>query len=150
MPEQAIPVVLVAEDDPDDVLLLQQAFSRVNKNVMIKTCSDGAEAISYLQGTGEFADRSKHPIPRAVITDLKMPRCDGFELLEWVKKHPEFQVIPTIVFTSSIHDGDVKRAFQLGANAYFQKPSSFDDLIAVVRLNYDYWSRGRLPQSSAH
>jgi CheY-like chemotaxis protein len=139
--------VLVAEDDPDDVLLLKQAVGKVGKNIILRTCADGAEAINYLQGAGEFADRAQHPVPRAVVTDLKMPRCDGFELLEWIKAHPQFAVIPTIVFTSSVHDADVKRAFQLGANAYFQKPSSFDELVSVVRLNYEFWSRARLPGS---
>ena len=137
--------MLVAEDDPDDVLLLQQAVGKLGKNIILRTCANGAEAINYLQGAGDFADRAKHPVPRAVVTDLKMPRCDGFELLEWIKGHPQFAVIPTIVFTSSEHETDVKRAFELGANAYFQKPTSFDELVNVVRLNYEFWSRARLP-----
>jgi CheY-like chemotaxis protein len=145
MPEQERALVLVAEDDPDDVLLLQQAISRAAPQVLLRTCPDGAEAINYLQGSGPYADRAKNPVPRAVITDLKMPRCNGFELLEWVKSHPQFAVIPTVVFTSSSHDADVRRAFQLGANAYFQKPTSFDELVTLVKLNYEFWRRARLP-----
>jgi CheY-like chemotaxis protein len=149
MPEQERVLVLVAEDDPDDVLLLQQAFTRAAPDVSLRTCPDGAEAINYLEGSGNYSDRAKFPVPRAVITDLKMPRCDGFELLEWVKGHPQFAVIPTIVFTSSTHDADVKRAFELGANAYFQKPTSFEELVSVVKLNYEYWRRARLPVAEA-
>jgi CheY-like chemotaxis protein len=147
MSDQGKPLLLLAEDDPDDVLLFQQALSRVSKNVMIHNCPDGAEAMEYLKGTGIYADRAKFPMPRAIVTDLKMPRCDGLELLEWIKNHPEMQIIPTIVFTSSIHDSDVKRAFKAGANAYFQKPTSFDELIQVVRVNFEYWSACRLPQT---
>src|SRR4051812_42971467 len=129
MPEQERVLVLVAEDDPDDLELLEQAVSRAAPDIVLRTCRDGAEVIKYLEGTGDYADRAQYPVPRAVITDLKMPRCDGFELLEWVKSHEQFMIIPTIVFTSSTHDSDVKRAFQLGANAYFQKPTSFDELV---------------------
>jgi CheY-like chemotaxis protein len=149
MPEQERILVLVAEDDPDDVLLLKQAFTRAAPELRLQTCPDGAEAISYLEGAGAYADRAKYPVPRAVLTDLKMPRCDGFELLEWIKNHPQFAVIPTIVFTSSTHDADVKRAFQLGANAYFQKPSSFEELVSVVKLNFEFWRRARLPVPEA-
>jgi CheY-like chemotaxis protein len=74
-----------------------------------------------------------------------MPRCSGFELLQWLADHPECKVIPTVVLSGSAEEIDIRRAYQLGANAYFQKPSSFDDLVSLVKLCSDFWSRSLVP-----
>jgi len=138
-------LILMADDDPDDVLLLQQALQRNGIMLPVHVCANGAEAISYLQGEGEFGDREKFPFPRFLFTDLKMPRCSGFELLQWLKDHPNCGVIPTIVLSGSAEEIDVRRAYQLGANAYFQKPSSFDDLVSMVKVVSDFWGRALTP-----
>src|SRR5882672_7246302 len=92
-------VVLVADDDPDDVLLLKQAFQRAGMTVAMHHSLNGAEAISYLKGEGEFADREKFPFPRMMLTDLKMPVCSGFEVLQWQRENPAHRVFPTIVLS---------------------------------------------------
>ena len=138
-------IILVAEDDPNDALLLQRAFTKNGIDLPVHVSTDGADAMAYLQGTGPYANREKYPFPRAIITDLKMPRCTGFELLEGLDKHPECGVIPTIVLSGSAEDRDVKRCFQLGANCYFQKPSSFDQLCELVKLNHQFWNHSKLP-----
>ena len=138
-------VILVAEDDPNDALLLQRAFGKNGIDLPVHTSSDGADAIAYLQGAGPYADREKYPFPRAIITDLKMPRCSGFELLEWLDTHPECGVIPVIVLSASAEDRDVKRCFQLGANCYFQKPSNFAELCDLVKINHQFWTHSKLP-----
>jgi CheY-like chemotaxis protein len=111
----------------------------------IHVVRDGQEAIEYLTGRGGFADRSKYPFPNVVITDLKMPRMSGFELLAWIHDHKEFCVIPTIVLSSSKHDKDVSRAYELGVNTYMVKPADFDMLGEMVRLIRDYWSMSIRP-----
>jgi CheY-like chemotaxis protein len=138
-------LVLIAEDDPNDVLLLRRAFQKNGWELPVHVCNNGAEAMDYLRGEGPYADREKYPFPRAIITDLKMPRCTGFELLEWLDEHTECSVIPTIVLSASAEDRDVKRCFELGANAYFQKPSNFAELCELVKLNHTFWSRSVLP-----
>ena len=138
-------IILVAEDDPNDTLLLRRAFDKNGIDLPVHVSIDGQDAIEYLRGSGLYADREKYPFPRAIITDLKMPRCSGFELLEWLNEHAECSVIPVVVLSASAEDRDVKRCFELGANAYFQKPSSFAELCELVKLNHHYWTRGVLP-----
>lgn len=138
-------IILVAEDDPNDVLLLQRAFKRNDIDMPVHVSPDGADAMAYLKGEGRYANRDTYPFPRVLITDLKMPRCSGFELLEWLNEHVECSVIPTIVLSASAEDRDVKRCFQLGANSYFRKPTGFDELCKLVKMNHDYWSAAILP-----
>src|SRR5688572_17552718 len=125
--------ILVAEDLESDFFLLQRAFRRNNINNPIHWVQDGEEALHYLQGTGPYSDRIKYPFPELVVLDLKMPRKSGLEVLEWVKEHPEFRVIPTIVMSSSQLDEDVQKAYDLGANTYFLKPADFDTLVEMVK-----------------
>lgn len=138
-------IILVAEDDSNDVALLHRAFIKAGITMPVHVCRDGAEAIAYLKGEGIYADRAKYPFPRMMFTDLKMPRCDGFDLLKWLDDHAECGVIPIIVLSASGQDEDVKRAYQLGANAFFCKPSTFDRLVKVVKLAHDFWSEAMLP-----
>ena len=138
-------VILIAEDDPNDVLLLRRAFQKNELDLPVHVCTDGQDAIDYLRAHGPYADREKYPFPRAIITDLKMPRCSGFELLQWLDEHAECSVIPTIVLSASAEDRDVKRCFELGANAYFQKPSNFSELCELVKTNHLFWTKSVLP-----
>ena len=137
--------ILIAEDDENDVLLLRRAFEKIGYTGRFRIVSDGEEALDYLQAKGKFADREKFPFPTLILTDLKMPKRNGFEILEWLGDHPECSVIPTIVFTSSPTDADVKKAYALGANSYFVKPPNFEDLQCVVRDLCNYWSMCRRP-----
>ena len=138
-------IILVAEDDPNDTLLLKRAFKKNGVEMPVHVCADGEEAMEYLRGVGKYADREQYPFPRVLITDLKMPRCSGFDLLGWLRDHPECNLIPKIVLSASAEEQDVVKAYQLGANCYFQKPSTFDGLCEVVRLAHTFWSRAALP-----
>jgi CheY-like chemotaxis protein len=132
--------ILVIEDDPNDVLLLKRALKKNVINNPVCTLPDGEEAIEYLSGRGRYADRNAHPVPHVIILDLKMPRKSGLEVLEWLKDHPQYRVIPTIVLTSSKLNEDVVKAYGLGANSYMVKPSNFDDLQQMMKTAYEYWS----------
>jgi CheY-like chemotaxis protein len=137
--------VLIAEDDENDALLIRRAIGKVDPAATYWTVPDGEQAIAYLKGDGEFGDRTKYPFPRVVITDLKMPRKDGFELLGWIQSHPDCNVIPKIVLSASNIPGDVIKAYQLGANAFFRKPSTSDHLVQIVALHFRFWSAAELP-----
>src|SRR2546421_10494517 len=102
--------VLLAEDDPDDVLLTQLAFEKARLANPLQVVRDGEEAIAYLKGEGKFADREHYPVPILLLLDLKMPRVSGFQVLSWLRKQPKLQELPVAVMTSSDHDPDAARA----------------------------------------
>jgi CheY-like chemotaxis protein len=131
--------VLLAEDDPDDILLTQIAFEKARLANPLMIVRDGEEAISYLKGEGQFADREKFPLPILLLLDLKMPKINGFQVLEWMQTQPELSHIPVAVMTSSDSDPDMARANQLGASSYLIKPPDAEALLALVQRLHAYW-----------
>jgi CheY-like chemotaxis protein len=131
--------VLLVEDDENDAFLFKRALKKCNILDPVQWVKDGTEAISYLTGRAAYADRTLYPFPELIVLDLKMPRMPGLELLAWLRDHHDAQVVPTIVMSSSKHDSDVRRAYDLGANTYFVKPGSFDLLAKVVQTLHEYW-----------
>lgn len=138
--------VLVAEDEETDYYLLDRALRQANLGIQIHWVRDGVDAIRYLKGEGEYADRDRFPIPDMVMLDLKMPGTTGMEVLEWIRDNPRFRVIPTLVMTSSQQEKDVQQAYHLGANTYFVKPSRFDALTELCRQISSYWAQGLRPR----
>lgn len=131
--------ILHVEDDPNDVLLLQRAFRKVNTPVHLETTVDGDQAMAYLVGRDVYADRSRYPFPTLVLLDLKIPRKSGLELLSWIRQQPELKRLPVTILTSSRHEKDINDAYELGANSYLVKPVGFDALTSVVELISSYW-----------
>ena len=134
--------ILVAEDDPTDAYFFQRAFRRAGLPVVLHFVRDGQEVIDYLQGTGPFADRTAHPPPQLLLLDLKMPRLDGFDVLEWVRQQPGFNGLQVVIFSSSDEAKDINRAYGLGANWYLVKPHSMDELTALVGRFKKFWLEG--------
>jgi len=132
-------VILLAEDDPNDVLLIQRAFQRTHVANPLEVVRNGDEAVAYLSGQGKFADRARHPLPVLMLIDLKMPRKTGLEVLEWVRQQPGLKRLPIIVMTSSNQSPDVNRAYELGANSCLVKPAGFDRLLELVKNLDMYW-----------
>jgi CheY-like chemotaxis protein len=132
-------VILLAEDDPNDVLLIQRAFQRNHVANPVQVVRDGEEALAYLSGQAPFADRERHPLPVLMLMDLKMPRKSGPEVLEWVRQQPGLKRLPIIVLTSSNQSPDINRAYELGANSYLVKPAGFDSLLDLVKNLDMYW-----------
>jgi CheY-like chemotaxis protein len=141
--------ILIVEDNADEVILLQKAFKRAALDIAVHFVVNGEEAIDYLSGAEQFRDRYAYPEPDLVIMDLKMPRKGGFEVLEWFRNLQEGALIPVVVLTSSSRDADVQRAYSLGANSYFLKPSNFDEFREMIQVIYNYWSRARRPKAVA-
>jgi len=131
--------ILLVEDNPDDVLLIQRAFRKANLVNPISVVDDGEKAIAYLSGSGDYADRARHPVPVLVLLDLKLPRRSGHEVLSWIKQHAALKRLPVVVLTSSTETVDVNKAYDLGANSYLVKPVGFDDLFAMVKTLQPYW-----------
>ena len=131
--------VLLAEDDPDDVLLTHIAFEKARLANPLQVVRDGEEAIAYLQGEGRFGDRQKYPLPILLLLDLRMPRVSGFQVLEWLRDHPQLNRMPVAVMTSSDHDPHIKRAYDLGADSYLIKPPDAEALLALVQRLHAYW-----------
>lgn len=137
-------VILIAEDSEDDRFMYGRALEKIGiKNV--RFVPDGEEAIGYLCAQGKYANRHEFPFPTWLILDLKMPRKGGFEVLQWLYDHPDCNVIPTIVMTSSMIPADVKRAYDLGANTFFSKPHSQAELMALFQGLLDYWCKAEVP-----
>jgi len=131
--------VLLAEDDPDDVLLTQIAFEKARLLNPLQVVRDGEEAIAYLSGEGQFADRQRYPMPILLLLDLNMPKMSGFEVLEWLRIQSEHSRLPVAIMTSSDHDPDARRAFDLGADSYLVKPPDAEALLALVQRLHAYW-----------
>ena len=136
-------LVLVAEDNPDDALLLRRAIDRAGIRARVKIVNDGEEMILYLQGLGAYADRSANPLPSLMILDIKMPRRNGLEVLQWLEEHPEFAVVPTVVLSSSNVEKDIRTAYNFGANTYFVKPTTFEELVETMKMMQKYWDKAQ-------
>jgi CheY-like chemotaxis protein len=135
--------VLLVEDDPGDILLIQEAFdfNKVHNNLSI--VNDGEQALAYLRREGRYAGASR---PDLVLLDLNLPRKDGREVLQEVKSDEDLRPIPIVVLTTSEAEEDVLRSYQLHANAYVTKPVDFDRFIAIVRQIDEFFvSVVRLP-----
>jgi len=131
--------ILVVEDDPNDRFLIEAAFHQIECKERVYLVSDGAEALAYLCGEGQYADRERFVYPSFIMTDLKMPRVDGFGVLEFLKKNPEWQIIPVVVLSASQDTDDIKKSYALGASSYHLKPNNLDALKHQLRVLLDYW-----------
>ena len=137
MSEQA--TILVVEDDPNDLFFLKRAFAGLQTNCVMQAVGDGAEAIDYLRGVDDYADRERFPVPALILMDLKMPRIDGFEFLAWLRREEELRMIPVVVLSSSNLPHDVRRAYELGANSFIVKLQDHTELPQMLQTLASYW-----------
>jgi len=125
--------ILHVEDDPNDTLLLEHACRKAGIICDLQAVSDGDQAMAYLRGTNAFTDRTKHPMPKLILLDLKMPRVSGFDVLAWLRSEEALKGLPVVVLSSSNHDADIKRAYDLGAKSYLVKPVGFEALVELLK-----------------
>lgn len=138
--------ILVVEDDKNDQFLIERAFRKIGVKDPIQIVTNGDEAIAYMKGEGKYADRKKFAYPTFVITDLKMPECDGFAVLEFLKGNPEWAIIPTIVLSASSDCDDIKKAYMLGASSYHIKPQNQEQLQKQLEVINEYWNTCQVPE----
>jgi CheY-like chemotaxis protein len=132
-------IILLAEDDENHVFLIRRAFKKAGLLNPLYVVRDGEETIAYVQGEGQFANRDEYPLPALLLLDLKMPRQDGFQVLEWVRKQPGLKRLPVVVLTSSEDIRDVNRAYDLGANSFLVKPLKIEDFMRLTEAIHGYW-----------
>jgi CheY-like chemotaxis protein len=131
-------LILLVEDRQDDVLLMLQSFDRAGITNPIHVVPDGEEAIQYLGGTGKYSDKTC-PLPELVLLDLKLPKSDGFEVLQWIRTNSRLNGLRVVVLTSSDDIRDVNLAYSLGANSFLVKPMDFSRLIELSSFISDTW-----------
>jgi len=139
MNTNGMPVILLAEDDANDVFFLRRAFQKAEIGCKIVNLPNGQLVLDYLSGVSQFDNRSQYPLPQLLLLDLKMPLMSGFEVLEWLKCHPEIGELPALVLSSSAHQEDVAKARALGARDYHVKPSDQHQLIQLARELQSKW-----------
>ena len=136
--------ILLVEDNPGDVGLVQEAFKEGRLRNRLWVAEDGEEALEFLRHQGKHANA---PVPDLVLLDLNLPKKDGREVLDDIKSDPVLRQIPIIVLTTSNSEADVHRAYSLHANCYLTKPVEMDDFLDKVRAIEDFWlTLVRLPK----
>ena len=133
------PIILLAEDGEDDVLMFQRAFRDFGFGSVVHVVEDGEQAIDYLKGEGKYGNRAEYPLPTLLLLDLKMPRTNGFEVLEWVRHEPSLRGLLIVVLTTSDRTVDINRAYQLGANSFLTKPLDLTEFRLMIESLRTYW-----------
>lgn len=131
--------ILLVEDNPDDVALTRRALKKNNIANEVVVAKDGEEALDWLFGTGLHAGRKTDVPPAVVLLDLKLPKLDGLEVLERVRKDPRTELLPIVILTSSKEQEDMVKSYRGGANSYIRKPVDFGEFIEAVRQLGLYW-----------
>ena len=145
-----ITTLLLADDDPDDRLLVHDALEEASWAVDLREVEDGDELIDYLNRRGRYASSDESPRPGLILLDLKMPGKGGLQALEEIKRESPLSRIPIVVLTTSSAEEDIAEAYDLGANSYIVKPSSFSTLVDAMQALERYWlDVVRLPSTGA-
>ena len=131
--------LLLVEDDPMDVELIERVFRDLGKHKLLTVVRDGKEALDYLFGEGEFSERATKNVPDLVLLDLRLPKVDGLKVLAELKKNARTRVIPVVILSSSNQESDVSDSYALGANSYLQKPLDLDGLRQLISGVSSYW-----------
>jgi len=136
--------ILLAEDSANDVELTLAALESDGLASHIVTVHDGEEALDYLFRRGAFAGRTDE-LPRAILLDIKMPKLDGLEVLRQIRGDVRLKWVPVVMLTSSSVEGDVRRSYELGANAYVVKPVDFNEYAQALRCLGYFWGIANEP-----
>jgi len=135
-------VVIIAEDDPDDRLLIRDALKEaIMRGVDVRFVKDGAEMLDYLYHRGKFSAAGEAPHPELVLLDINMPRKSGLEVLEEIKRDPGLRTIPVVLLTTSRAPEQIARCYELGGAGFVTKPNTFSELVEMMRSIEHYWFR---------
>jgi CheY-like chemotaxis protein len=127
--------ILIAEDDADDRFLMQTAFEEKGYNDKLEFVENGLELFSFLNNVSS----NNELLPRLILLDLNMPKKDGRQVLREIKQHQMFKKIPIVVFSTTKNEKEIIHCYELGANSYIVKPSTFDDLLSIVEQIHTHW-----------
>jgi CheY-like chemotaxis protein len=129
-----LPVILSVDDDPDAHTLMKRAILKAGLLISVHFLVNGREVLRYLRREGKYADKNLYPWPDLLISDLKMPEMNGFDLLERIGVDKSLDGLPVIVFSTSDDRRDIEKAVALGCAGYVRKPTNFDELVLLVPL----------------
>jgi CheY-like chemotaxis protein len=132
-------VIVMAEDDADDRLLVKDAMAECGLEADLRFVENGEELLDYLQRRGQYSSLANSPRPGLILLDLNMPKMDGREVLRAIKGDNDLRRIPVVVLTTSRADTDIESIYGLGASSFISKPVSFDSLVSVLRVLGQYW-----------
>jgi len=131
--------ILMADDDPDDRMMTQEAFEESRLANDLRFVENGVELMDYLHRRGKFADPASSPRPGLILLDLNMPKKDGREALQEIKADPKLRNIRIVIMTTSKAEEDILRTYDLGASSYVTKPVTFSALVDVIQTLGKYW-----------
>jgi len=131
--------IVLADDDPDDRQLTEEAFTENRLANQLHCVEDGEELMDYLHRRGKFEQHRNEALPGLILLDLNMPRKDGREALKEIKADPNLRRIPIVVLTTSKAEEDIVRSYDLGVNSYVTKPVTFKSLVELVKVLGRYW-----------
>ncbi len=131
--------ILLVEDNPDDVQLTLRALKKSNILNEVVVAQDGVEALDYLFGRGKYDGRDTNTKPQVVLLDLKMPKMDGLEVLQHIRRDERTRLQPVVILTTSSEDKDRIESYKLGANSYIRKPVDFNRFAEAVHQLGLYW-----------
>jgi two-component system response regulator len=131
--------ILLVEDSPDDIQITQRALREAKIINKLWITTDGEEALDFLQHKGRYQDASVAPRPGLILLDINLPKVNGLEVLEKIKKDPDLKRIPTVVLTVSRRDEDIVKGYNYGCNSFIQKPVEFEKFVEVVKQIGLYW-----------
>ncbi len=139
--------VLLVEDNPADVRLLEESFRDVNPLIHLHVVADGVEAMAFLLQKGTYVNA---PRPDLILLDLNLPKMDGREVLAHIKLDPGLKTIPTVIMTSSEAEADITKSYELHANSYLTKPMQFETFRTLVKSINDCWlTQSKSPRKNA-
>jgi len=131
--------ILLAEDNESDILITQRAFKEVSVKNDLYVVRDGEEALDFMYHRGRYTDKEKYPTPHLILLDIKMPKMDGFKVLETLKEDLEYMAIPVIMLTTSKNEDDIARSYRKHAASYIQKPIKYEEFLKFVDAFCSYW-----------
>jgi CheY-like chemotaxis protein len=143
-------MILVVDDDDAYELLLPRLFDKANSPVSFRFVFDGEQAMDYLHGKGKFSDRAQFPLPKMILLDLRMPKINGFEFLQWKREQPILNHLPVVVWSSSDLQYDKEKAAELGAVDYVVKPIIGHGLIEAIERIYKQLTEARAKASHSN
>ena len=132
--------ILLIEDSEDDAIITQATLKKAGVLNPVKVVANGAKAIAYLKGEGDYADRTRYPLPSLMLLDLKLPKKAGFEVLEWWKSQPQLKKILVVVLSGYSDLHSVNRAYALGAHSFLIKPCKVEDIMNLRQAFTGSWN----------
>lgn len=132
-------VILIADDDAEDRMLIQEALDESRLKNQIQFVENGEELMDYLRNSNNYADKEKYPTPGLILLDLNMPKKDGREAMKEIKADDTLRLIPIVVLTTSKAEEDVLRTYDLGVSSFITKPVTFSALVEVMKTLSKYW-----------